>query len=1064
MKAPSVIIGVGGIGAEICANVAMMPENAARKNIRFVIMDTDVNSIRELHRKGFRGTEILLTDNITVGCCRDSMEGVEDWYPSSDIFNDKPMTEGAGQQRAISRLALEYSVREGKLTPLFDVIQELNELTMDESDQQMRFYIVSSLAGGTGSGLILPLSLQLKKFVFEECGDNRCICKGFFVLSSALRRSVGTRLEQKSLDSNAYAAVKELYAFMRTADSEQKRYSQTSMSLTGEDRQFQSSSYEYCYLFGIANERGKRMHSFEELKQLVAQAVNMQACSPIHDRNSSREDNTLKHVTYKMLEQGRDSLNRFGGIGCGELVYPYDMLKEYFAMRWASKVMDEKWLEYDKNFYSLRKQQKENRRMGKKVIPVSRGNEYINSVQLADYTDSFSESIRSCCMQEDGTENWDGYLRALEERVSQQVDEIRRKREADPMSADSDFADSLEEMLRPGYRPKEKMRFRNQTVRSYKQLQREIPSLEAQFGGYYETHFFELHPVTEAMEPFWMEYWLQKDGKFIHPNAVRYFLYRLQSVLEEKIQDTEGILKSENSKSGDDDFKQEFAKWTERLGNDYEVEKEEFCIGYEALYRSVKCQVYIKVLKRCRKYIEYLIRNYEDFYDSIEEMTNVFKERGEELAKELDRTSGVSKSYVCADVLCREKIFTEIKRRPEFFGTTDAISYKIYELIHNPVENRQQRRQRFVQMERYWEDALEENYSDMLDMNILHAMEKEEMCRTGRRMTGEEMANRIEQVRKILVEPFVQYYKMAGEEQGISICCYNSILEDEHGERLKAVRWLREHEGVGDETYCDARRVMFYRSFVGLDVGKVLEFLHWSRKSRFKGAGRAFRYYEQTLLDMGKAKDGRSQITPHLDKDWHSLLQIPDTDSSYQSQTEIEIGVAFLYGILGNWIKKAAGKYVIMLDNGNQGFTTLPEVHKYLYYNAQVRKQLSEKLDHDIDADNREGESKVLQMVKDYWGGIYRILLDYNKDLPLGLQDETVNGYLVVAVYKLVERCIQRDTKDVQGTIRAVLYEAWEKCGYIEDDGQKDTDNGRTHGRLDMIIMLIKRFLQGMKG
>jgi len=999
------------------------------------------------------------------------MDGAEGWYPESDIFNDKPMTEGAGQQRAISRLALDYSIREGKLTPLFDVIQELNELTMDESNQQMRFYIISSLAGGTGSGLILPLALYLKKFVFDECGDNLSICKGFFVLSSALRRNVGTRLEQKSLDSNAYAAVKELHAFMQAADNRKGRYSDIAMTLAGDNELSQSSSYEYCYLFGIANERGKRMHSFEELKQLVAQAVNMQACSPIHDRNSSREDNTIKHITYQMLEQGKDSLSRFGGIGCGELVYPYDTLKGYYALQWAMEVMDKAWQEYDQNYYAKQKEQIEDKKLGKKGNPISRGTEYVNSVLLADHVDTFAENIRSSCTQQDGTESWDGYLDALAERISQQVDERRKERENDFSSTDIFFLDNIDEMMRPGYRAKARIASRNQVVWIFKQLKKEILAITAQFQGYQETYFFDMHPVGADMEPFWMEYWLQKEGEFIHPNAVRYFLYRLIKALEEKIPEMEKKLEEGKSKCEACDEKEEWTKWGDKLNPNFKAERDVYGSTYEALYQYVKDQIYMRVLKHCKAYAERLAKNYEEFYDSIREMLEVFEEQRKMLEMELDRTTGISRSYVCADAQCRRKIFEEIKQRPEFYRITSALSRRIYELIHAPAGDRLQRKQRFRQIEQYWEDDLEKNYADMLDMNILHALDKEEMCKSGRHMTAEEMANRIEQVRKTLIEPFVQYYKVAGEEQGISICCYNSILEEEHGEYLEVARWLRQHEGVDDDVYCDSRCVMFYRSFVGLDVGKVLEYLHWDRKSRFKGAGRAFRYYEQTLLDMGKARDGNSQITPHIDKSWHSLLELPDTDSSYQSRAEIEAAIVLLYGVLSQAISREPSDHKYKFAQGGYSlrFDTLSEAHQYLYYNAQVRKQIADQLERRIDEDGREGTSVTLNRIKDYEGGIYQILMDYNRELPLGLQDEVVNTYLVLAVSELVERCMRGDLKDPQGKKLEILQEAWQrqKAKRTNADGtgrqNQRGDNDGYDSRLEMITTIIENYFQSAR-
>ena len=1033
MRAPTVIIGVGGIGAEICATVAMRSENRSLENVRFVILDTDINSIRELHRKGFRGTEILLTDNMTVERCRDSITGTKDWYPESDIFNGKPMTEGAGQQRAISRLALDYSIREGKLAPLCEVIQELNELTMDDSEQQMRFYIISSLVGGTGSGLILPLALYLNRFVFEEFGDNLSICKGFFVLSSALKNSVGTRLELKSLDSNAYAAVKELSAFMQIADDRKGRYQDTAMILAGSDTlsydKYQNMAYEYCYLFGMANGRGKRMHSFTELKALVAQAVHMQACSPMHDRNSSREDNTIKHITYKMLEEGKKKLSRFGGIGCGELVYPYSTLKKYYALEWALEVMKSTWQTYDREYFEKQDQeQREKQILGKKPEPVYRGTEYVNSISNAADTDKLAESIRSLWAGEGCSAPWKDYLDAIEDEIGKRVEERRKARCESDTQDEKMFLEFLELMVNKGYRRNRKIAMRNEAVLFFKRIKPEILGITAEFQGQQAANFFELHGPGQEQPVFYLEYWLQRDGRFIHPNAVRYFLYQLQTALAEKLEMLEKRMDEGEGARNRCDENQVANEWKDKIAVAIKEEQENYIQAYTELYQYVKDQICRRVLEKCQSYVKGLIDNYEAFYDSFGEMLTVFAEEKEIWANELDRYTGISKSYVCADSTCREAIFEEMKKKPEFHQTGAALSYKIYELMHERVENGMQRKRHFRMMENYWVEDVESKFQDVLDMNILHAMDKEEMCRNGRHLSSEEMTDRIKLVRKILIDPFLQYYKMAGEEQGISICCYNSCLDEEHGEFLKAVRWLREHEGVDDASYCDPYRIMFYRSFVGLDVGKVLEYLHWDRKSRFKGSGRAFRFYEQTLLDMGKSADGKSQITPHLDKGWHSLLEIPDADSSYQHKKELDIAKALLYGVLAGVIKREAHGYSFLLyDSAGVKYDSLSEAHRCLYYNLQAQKMLSDSMRREIEQDYTNGENKFLQRIINYKDGIFQILIDYNAELPIGKQDRLLNEFLIAAVSLLFESCLERDREDVETEKRRLLTEGWKK-------------------------------------
>ena len=146
MKAPTIIIGVGGVGSQICAKVeeqllhtvSQSGNRGPTDNTRFVAIDTDVNSLRELQRHGFQGKRILLTDNMTVSKCRDTINdpSIDRWYPENTFFSKKSMTEGAGQQRSISRLAFEYCMRDGRLDQLDDTVRELNQLTKEDSHQR----------------------------------------------------------------------------------------------------------------------------------------------------------------------------------------------------------------------------------------------------------------------------------------------------------------------------------------------------------------------------------------------------------------------------------------------------------------------------------------------------------------------------------------------------------------------------------------------------------------------------------------------------------------------------------------------------------------------------------------------------------------------------------------------------------------------------------------------------------------------------------------------------------------------------------------------------------------
>jgi hypothetical protein len=78
---------------------------------------------------------------------------------------DKTVSEGAGQVRAISRLALNSTIKTGRIRPLYDSIDDLFRKTGKDMKQAMRVVIASTASGGTGSGIILPLSMFIRDYV-----------------------------------------------------------------------------------------------------------------------------------------------------------------------------------------------------------------------------------------------------------------------------------------------------------------------------------------------------------------------------------------------------------------------------------------------------------------------------------------------------------------------------------------------------------------------------------------------------------------------------------------------------------------------------------------------------------------------------------------------------------------------------------------------------------------------------------------------------------------------------------------------------------------------------------
>ena len=153
MNAPTLIVGLGGKGSEIALRVSKMVSEEQRQRIGFAVFDTDVNELSEIKRKNPFVHTIQTSTKLSVGEYLDIDTHARDtWFPVNAILNSKTLTEGAGQVRAVSRLAFETAIRAGKMEELHRAIEDLYKLEGSEYQQALRVIIVSSLAGGTGSG------------------------------------------------------------------------------------------------------------------------------------------------------------------------------------------------------------------------------------------------------------------------------------------------------------------------------------------------------------------------------------------------------------------------------------------------------------------------------------------------------------------------------------------------------------------------------------------------------------------------------------------------------------------------------------------------------------------------------------------------------------------------------------------------------------------------------------------------------------------------------------------------------------------------------------------------
>mgnify|MGYP003316676707 CR=1 FL=1 len=123
VAAPTLFVGVGGTGCKIVKKVADLCQPEEKENINFLCLDTNVNDLSDVANGKSKIYWVQTSNTQTVGSYLDyDEEARKKWFPKNAVMYDKTVSEGAGQVRAISRLALNATIKTGKIKGLYDAI------------------------------------------------------------------------------------------------------------------------------------------------------------------------------------------------------------------------------------------------------------------------------------------------------------------------------------------------------------------------------------------------------------------------------------------------------------------------------------------------------------------------------------------------------------------------------------------------------------------------------------------------------------------------------------------------------------------------------------------------------------------------------------------------------------------------------------------------------------------------------------------------------------------------------------------------------------------------------
>lgn len=926
---PVLLIGLGGIGSQVVDSVyGRLINSGMAKNVEALVFDTDVNSQKNLKNISAE-CKIQTSTDKTVKFALENDSTAKDWFPTHPLVEKMQMLNGAGQIRAVSRLALRSAMKAGKLTSVSAVRERLFRLGSGTDTKGLRVMIVSSMMGGTGSGMFLQIPLYIRE-IFENQfsgGTDRIEIQGTFILPDVLKGAISPK-ETENVYSNAYAAMKELNAMIMSlggdGSSINLEYKPNQLNSEGmRDIALKVWPYDYCYFYDKEDTKGRVLSGFKDYVSMIENNLYFQIFGPISDRMYSIYCNEIKDIVSK---GGR---NIYGGLGMGELNYPYDDIVDFCVYKVLANSLDNQLLKIDYIYRMEMDKYNKNIQNGIDDIMPDRADVYITNFEsLATVDNFFGQIKRSLTEYDDNGNEVSDNIKKLHTKIDEDIMDIYNK--------DEEFRNELKSCyIKPGSftnLPVEKLRsvvsncetcFRSfrLTIEGKAQSKAEARA-NASFGVYSESDKCILN-----------DYFVNK-GRFINSVGVRYMLYKLHKNLKqekielfEKINDTAIKLKRgedkpfnlDNGNSVDavkkvDDVIKNKGLFSKNINNFKEDYARKANGHFKLLEIYCKDNLKYAYYERAIKLLEALMTEYENMFSRLSEQKYEVDKQIDSLLVKHDVTLGTTNHYVLGDKKYKEQIWYSIPEEVKI----GILSSTLFEEMHTALFRGFQKKinnsiGQVVSYDKLFHelivkscrDRLLENNSvcEELNINVMQALEKEADF-NGR------SSNRQDYIKGRLLELIdsVSPWTPKSEDSsdinlwGISSNC-RTFIESKEGK--STLEKLIDEVSVGK---LEANNVvshpdLFENSiyFVTARYGLMVnDFVKFSAGKNNRPDGDYYVAYKNVIdriVNNGKTNNyGGNTITPHIDKRWHLTLR--DINDEVYEKNMFDVAKAFILGII----------------------------------------------------------------------------------------------------------------------------------------------------------------------
>lgn len=740
VNAPILFIGVGGIGSKIIKGVADRTIGDDTANIRFVVMDTDVNDLLSVNK----GPEVIAIQTSSTTSVENYLNNDKDaklnWFPENKMMDSKTVSEGAGQVRAISRLALNDIVKSGKIHKLYKAIDDLFLKDGGGLKQAVRVVIASTAAGGTGSGIAMETGMLVRHYIKKNYPEAAAMIRGFIVMPGVMDTVIKTQSERDSQRCNGYATIKEINAFMMKCSGffdtvpDLHRYRDLHISIpnpTSGDENISNLPFDFCFLMDRTDSNAGNMTTLPQYIDYASQSLYEQNIGPMHTKASSVEDNILK-LCINPDKLGRC---RFAGAGASVLRYPHDDIRNYIALNWArasiigsssddrlseeerKDLLENSWLQYDEKFKTEHKAWDENPGSSNKNEPTRSG-VYMSTIESG--RDPKNGNDFSMML-------WDKFLDPKIKMLSDEEDEKTIAKVAERY-IDALVSGVSEGQLESEYGFGENRSFelakKNASEMGYIRRFDTIYSIEDSVKSQRfidiirsfakEVFNSKASSSKEDLGEYMLEKYLSVRGSIVHPNAARYLLYKLQAILNIKETEADEFISSFEDKkfrlveADDSDDKKSDKKFEVALNRGRENDLREMCEACDKLKKmdnaidssGERCNNYLKkyyllvekyynltitkqICDIARPTINNLIKVYEEFYATFDSKIPSIEKKKEDIVTKLAFKNGDCVRYILGEKKYLDKLTANVGRPSDSGQEASKLYAKIFESLRN---------------------------------------------------------------------------------------------------------------------------------------------------------------------------------------------------------------------------------------------------------------------------------------------------------------------------------------------------------------------------------------------